>query len=166
MTDLKLYIGKDAKLNVRVGAIIKKGDALLLARDGRYTEKYPLLSVVGGRIRLGEDSYTALKRELKEELGEIADMLGEGKFVGLDENFYNWQGKHVHEYGFYYLYDGNALPDVEGMHCRDKNAVTFHLVPVSELGKYIVYPVDIREMMTGRFVHSVTTSPRLHKQER
>lgn len=93
-----------SKLNIRVGAIIVKVDKVLLTSDSRYSDSDPMLTVVGGRIKFAEDSYTALKRELGEELGDAIKSLGEGKFVGLSENFYKWQGASVHEYWFYYLF--------------------------------------------------------------
>lgn len=78
-------------MNVRVGALIVCGNSVLLTSDSRFCDSYPMLNAVGGRVKFTEDSYTALKRELREELGEAANCLGYGSFVDLDENFFEWQ---------------------------------------------------------------------------
>ena len=97
-SDLTVNVG-DCVLNLRVGAIIAKGNAVLMVRN----PKYPWYYSVGGRIQAGETSEQAVVREVAEELGtrlEI-DRLGfihENYFYDRDKN----AGKQVYEVCFYY----------------------------------------------------------------
>jgi len=53
----------------KVGALILRGDCLLLCRKGRDTSK---LILPGGRLEPGESEQDCLARELREELGEVS----------------------------------------------------------------------------------------------
>ena len=65
----------------KVGALILRGDRLLLCRKNRDTSK---LILPGGRIEAGESDLDCLTRELREELGEVA--LGNVEYVGTYED--------------------------------------------------------------------------------
>ncbi|MBR1987593.1 MAG: NUDIX domain-containing protein [Clostridia bacterium] len=54
----------------------------------------------GGHVHLGEDTKTAIAREMKEEVGIDC---GEEKLLAVVENFFGGEGKVFHELGFYYL---------------------------------------------------------------
>lgn len=91
---------EDGILNIRVGAIIMKGDKFLMAGNERFDHLYS----VGGRIKFGETAEEAVVREVFEETGvkmEI-DRLG---FV--HENFFPGdsivkKGNVVHEISFFF----------------------------------------------------------------
>ena len=91
---------EDGILNIRVGAIIMKGDKFLMAGNDHYDHYYS----VGGRIKLGETAEEAVVREVFEETGvkmEV-DRLG---FV--HENFFpgdteEKKGSMVHEISFFF----------------------------------------------------------------
>lgn len=61
----------------------------------------------------------------------------------------------MHEYGFYYLFDGSKLPDIDGKHACDNFDVTFHWVELSNLDKYNVYPNQLSRAVVGKFTHTV-----------
>ena len=82
---------EDYKLNVRAGGVIIHNNKLLTHRDTRLEGFYALL---GGRIAIGEDSETTLKREIQEELGREIEITG---YVGTVENFFEHQGSKYHE---------------------------------------------------------------------
>ena len=91
---------EDGILNIRVGAIIMKGDKFLMAGNDRFEHLYS----VGGRIRFGETAEEAVVREVYEETGvkmEI-DRLGfihENYFYGdAPTNF----GKQIYEISFFF----------------------------------------------------------------
>lgn len=65
----------------KVGALILRGDRLLLCRKGRDTSK---LILPGGRIEAGESDLDCLTRELREELGEVS--LRNVEYVGAYED--------------------------------------------------------------------------------
>ena len=87
-------------LNIRVGAIIMKGNSFLMVENDRFDHMY----FVGGRIKVGETAEEAGVREVYEETGvkmEI-DRLG---FI--HENFFLGdslvkQGQIVHEISFFF----------------------------------------------------------------
>lgn len=91
---------EDGILNIRVGAIIMKGDKFLMAGNDRFDHLYS----VGGRIKFGETAEEAVVREVYEETGvkmEI-DRLG---FI--HENFFPGdslvkKGNIVHEISFFF----------------------------------------------------------------
>ena len=53
----------------------------------------------GGRLEINEDVNSAIKRELKEELGIEEDVYL--KYIA--ENFVDFSGKKYHEIGFYFI---------------------------------------------------------------
>ena len=97
--DITLPI-EDGYVNVRVGAIIRKDDKVLMVGNDAVDYYYS----VGGRIQFGESAEEAVRREVREETGcalEI-DRLG---FV--HEDFFlcdlpsKW-GKMIYEIAFYF----------------------------------------------------------------
>lgn len=87
-------------LNIRVGAIIKKGNKFLMVENDRFDHMYS----VGGRIKFGETAEEAVVREVFEETGvkmEI-DRLGfihENFFTGVSSMT---NGNLVHELSFFF----------------------------------------------------------------
>jgi 8-oxo-dGTP diphosphatase len=65
----------------KVGALILRGDRLLLCRKNQGTSK---LILPGGRIEAGESDLECLARELREELGEVT--LRNVEYVGAYED--------------------------------------------------------------------------------
>jgi 8-oxo-dGTP pyrophosphatase MutT (NUDIX family) len=65
----------------KVGALILRGDRLLLCRKNRDTSKW---IPPGGRVEAGESDLECLTRELCEELGEVA--LRNVEYVGTYED--------------------------------------------------------------------------------
>lgn len=71
------------RFNYRVGAIIAKGDQLLLARNP--LEKRAFYYSVGGKVRFGESLEEALLRELREETGLDCKL---ERLAAIHENFF------------------------------------------------------------------------------
>ena len=92
--DLSIDV-EDYRLNVRAAAIIIHNNKLLAHNDIK-NKHYALL---GGRVKLGEDSKTAIKREVMEELGKQIEITG---YVTTLENFFELNGKQYHEIQFVY----------------------------------------------------------------
>lgn len=119
-------------LNIRVAVILKNENGFLFekARDGDWI--YP----AGGRIKLGESSLEAAKREVFEELNINIENLKPRAFI---ENFFVQKGIMIHEYCF--IYEG-----VDGF--KDTLPQDFVAVPVEDFDKYDVRPNIIKEILT------------------
>ena len=89
--DISIDIG-DNLFNFRVGAVIKNQNKILVHHDKNKEH----ITLIGGRIKSGEDSITALKREIKEEIGADTEYV---KPVAYVENFFEEKGKKYHHNG-------------------------------------------------------------------
>ena len=91
MKDLSMMVDENVKLNVRTtGVFLNDGKVLVhkCCETGHY-------ALPGGRVQAREDSLTALKREVSEELDlEIENI----SFIGAVENFFTVPEAKFHEY--------------------------------------------------------------------
>ena len=83
----------DWRLNCRAGVIITHNNKILVHHN--LNETY--YALIGGRVKLGEDSENTVKREIKEELGKDIELTG---YIATIENFFNLRGKKYHEIMF------------------------------------------------------------------
>jgi len=154
MTSDISWSGPEGTFNLRVAAIISRGDEVLLCSvDGLGHWFLP-----GGRVRLGESSDAALARELAEELGHE---LPAGKLALIVENIYD-DGALQHEVGLYYQlpWPGVLAPDdleggIEAGH-------RFRWTPVRGLGSVHFEPaglVPILEDLGDTLRHTVLGRP-------
>lgn len=123
------------RFNARASAIIlneKKNKILLFkVEDGR---DYFLLP--GGRIELYEDSLTAIKREVKEELGYEIDFT----LCSIQENFVIRKNVKIMQYSFCYKGVYKGIINTDRFVCKDNNNQYFYWVDIEKLNSYKVYP--------------------------
>ncbi len=93
--------------NYRVAAVAIREGHLLTCRED--DDDYIMLP--GGRVELGESSLVALEREVAEELRTPATI---ERLLYTAENFFDHDGKQVHELAAYYLIDVPAFPFSRG----------------------------------------------------
>lgn len=129
------FVTESGRFNYRVGAIIQDCGKLLLHKNAHY------YATIGGRVKLGESSETAIIRELKEELQldfEV-DRLG---FV--DETFYAEDGKNYHEMSFFYYIKPLTNISAIALSYNDdgtpRTDVELVWIPLDKLANYEVYP--------------------------
>lgn len=128
MKDLSLMID-DVKFNFRVATIIRNGDKVLLHkadRDNFYV-------IPGGRVKVGEDTETAIKREMFEEMGENIIVK---KYVGTIENFFVLYAKTYHEILIIYEaeFDENSNKNVlEKFRSIERDDLEFIWKPIDDI---------------------------------
>ena len=96
-------VGRD-KFNFRVGAIVldSANERILMnTRDG-----IDFFVLPGGRVEMGEDTITSLKREFEEELGVGVTVVG---LKAVAENFFEFNDKKYHELQYLYIVKLNDL---------------------------------------------------------
>ena len=129
------FVKDNYRFNARASAIIlnEKKDKILLFKveDGR---DYFLLP--GGRIELYEDSLTAIKREVKEELGYNIDFT----LCSIQENFVIKEEVKIMQYNFCYKGIYKGIIDTDRFVCKDNNNQYFYWVDIEQLNSYKVYP--------------------------
>lgn len=133
-----------SRFGVRVGAIILNSDKTKVFFQEAKKDFYMF---PGGRLEVLEDSYTAIKRELTEELGIDEEV--ELKYMS--ENFIDLpNGIKYHEIGFYYLVIidenkyGYSIDGVYGNLDEEHDGKSnFKWLDISLLDKYNIMPKNI-----------------------
>jgi 8-oxo-dGTP pyrophosphatase MutT (NUDIX family) len=130
------------RFNPRASGIVLQAGRVLLSRS----EADVFWALPGGRIELGEASDRALLREISEELGLQACV---GRLVWVVENRFVYEGRRLHEIGFYYLVD---LPkERNGLQDGEFGAVEPHLrfrwFDLKEVTAIDVRPAFLRERL-------------------
>lgn len=131
------------KFNYRVAAIIKKDGKILLHKS----RKDDFYAIPGGRVKVGESSIKTLKREFIEEIGKDINVK---EFMGLVENFFEYNGRKYHEIMslFNVEFIDNALYNVEKITGLEENGkIEFVWKDINELEKLDVRPVFLKEKL-------------------
>ena len=135
---------EDYKLNVRTSAIIIHDGKVLLHRN-KKSDHYALL---GGRIGIGEDSETAAKREVMEELGKEIEITG---YVTTIENFFEMKGSKFHEILFAHKAEFKEEEDKKitytMQNLEGKEYLQYEWIDINELDNYKVVPEAIKMIL-------------------
>ena len=136
------FVKDDYRFNARASAIIlnEKKDKILLFKieDGR---DYFLLP--GGRIELYEDSLTAIKREVMEELGYDIDFI----LCSIQENFVIKENVKIMQYSFCYKGIYKGIINTDRFVCKDNDNQYFYWVDIDQLNSYKVYPESTSKLI-------------------
>lgn len=145
------FVKDDYRFNARASAIIlnEKKDKILLFKveDGR---DYFLLP--GGRIELYEDSLTAIKREVMEELGYDIDFT----LCSIQENFVIKENVKIMQYSFCYKGIYKGIINTDRFVCKDNNNQYFYWIDIDNLKNYKFYPKStIKLINSNKLEHIV-----------
>ena len=150
MQDISIMID-NTKFNYRVGLMIKKGNQVLI----EFSPKIDFTTLPGGRVKIGEDSITALKREMQEEMHYELDE-EEIELQGIMENFFEFDNKKYHE--LYFLYkmnlpeDDNRFPD--NLKNYDSEADYYRWIDKSKLTEVNLLPKELISLIDStKFKH-------------
>ena len=129
----------------RAAGIAVSGDRVLMNRG--IGESYWF--VPGGRINAGEDSASALLREMREEIGQEVSL---ERLLCTIENFFEHKGRSFHELGVYYAM--RVPKEWEGsVFLKDDGAdVEYRWMPLAEAAESLVYPEPVKEFILGKVV--------------
>ena len=136
----------NSKFNFRVGAII-------LSRDKRkvllHTIKgYDFYLLPGGRVEMNEDSTSAIRRELKEELG--LENIQPSLRLYL-EDFFKFNGENYHEFSinfFVQLDEKNGfLEDWDEFLGVEGEKYIFKWVEIDKLDSFTVKPAIMKKII-------------------
>lgn len=142
MNDISFMIN-GIKFNYRVATIIRHNDKILLHKNINDV----FYAIPGGRIKLGEDSKTALKREFIEEMNAKINIK---KMVSVVENFFNYDNKEYHEVMLIYesdFVDSNFYNTeiIEGI--EKKGELHFVWKKIEELINLDIRPTNIKKLL-------------------
>ena len=135
---------QDYILNVRAAVVIVHNDRILVHKDIN-SDHYALM---GGRVELGEDSITTIKREIKEEIGKEIEIIG---YISTVENFFIMKGKKYHEIEFVYLAEfknekdkliQDTIKNIEG-----KDYLQYEWIERNQIDKIPLMPVKIQAVL-------------------
>lgn len=151
--DLTIEV-EDYKLNVRAAGIIIHNNKVLTHRNlnsNHYT-------FIGGRVEIGEDSATTVKREIEEELGKKAEIIEHG---GVIENFFEMKGSKYHEILFIhraeFVNEEDKKIEYTLKNREGKDYLQYEWVNIDKIDDYPVKPAIIKEILKqGKFpVHMI-----------
>ena len=142
------------KLNVRAAGVIIHNNKLLVHRNIK-NDHYAL---VGGRVAIGEDSETTLKREIMEEMGKEIEITG---YISTIENFFEMKGSKYHEIMFVHQAEflneedkkiEQTLQNIEG-----KDYLQYEWLDLDKIEEYPLRPESIKSVLkNGKFpVHKI-----------
>ncbi len=133
-------------LNIRVGCIFKYDNKVLIEiRKDRVGNSV----IPGGRIRIGESSKEALKREIMEEMNICLDD-AKIKYYGTLENFFEFDGKKFHEIFFVYKYDvdeNDYQRLLEIKENQDNHITDYIFVSYDQFDEVDLLPLEIRDII-------------------
>lgn len=137
---------EDARFNHRVaGACVYNGHVLLTHARG---ERFWLLP--GGRVELLEDTKTALRREMAEELGCDARV---GRLLWVVEDFFSLSEKRYHEVAFVYEFlpsDPKVLESSWTRNITDGGTpIEFRWFPLDDLETVNLQPGFLKDVLAN-----------------
>lgn len=135
---------EDYKLNIRASVIIIHNGKFLAHRNVN-SDHYAL---IGGRVQIGEDSATTVKREILEEMGKEIELTG---YVSTIENFFELKGNKYHEIMFVHKAEfvdeedkkiEDTIKNIEG-----HDYLQYEWIDINKIDEYNVVPKEIKGIL-------------------
>ena len=132
------------KLNVRAAGIITHNGKMLVHRNIN-SDHYAL---IGGRVEIGEDSATTVKREIKEELGKEIEITG---YIATIENFFEMKGSKYHEIMFIHKVEFTDEDDKK-IECTMKNIegkdyLQYEWLDLKQIDENSLLPTAVKDIL-------------------
>ncbi|MDO4283090.1 MAG: NUDIX domain-containing protein [Clostridia bacterium] len=139
--DLTVNVG-DYKLNVRAAGIVIHNHRVLFHKS----PKNDYYALIGGRVKIGEDSVNTIKREIMEEMGKEIEIVKEFAYI---ENFFAMKGNKYHELMTVYqveFVNENDKKIEDTLKCVEPNKeLSFEWIDIDKLNEFDIRPRLIKE---------------------
>ena len=143
MQDLTIDLDEGI-LNCRAAAIINHNGKILF----HHNVAEPHYALIGGRVEIGEDSVTTLKREILEEIGKDIEITG---YISTIENFFEMKGSKYHEIMFVHKMEFSNKEDKQIEHTikniEGKDYVQNEWIDISKIDDYPIVPKVIKNIL-------------------
>ena len=141
--DLTLNV-LDYKLNIRSAGIIIHNGKVLVHRNINNNH----YALVGGRVEIGEDSASTLKREIKEEMGKEIEITG---YVSTIENFFEMKDSKYHEIMFVhraeFVDDEDKKIEYTIKNIEGEDYLQYEWIEINKIDEYPIVPKAIKEIL-------------------
>lgn len=135
---------EDYKLNVRAAGVIIHNNKVLVHKNVNK-DHYAL---IGGRVEIGEDSVTTVKREAQEELGKEVETTG---YVSTIENFFEMKGRKYHEILFIhkaeFINDEDKKIEYTLKNMEGKEHLQYEWLDLDKLDEYPLVPKTVKDIL-------------------
>ena len=138
---------EDYKLNVRSSGLIIH-DNFILTHHNLESDHYAL---PGGRIEIGEDSVSTVKREFLEETGKEIEVK---ECAAVVENYFTNKGQKYHEILFAHLAefkneeDRKLITELENI--EEKGHLRYEWIDINKIDEYNVRPYVLKEIIKSK----------------
>lgn len=147
---MDIDIKKDNKrFNARVSTIIYNKDKTKILLFKIKDRDFYMLP--GGRIKYYEDSLSAIKREIKEELGYNLDL----KFLSIQEVFIKKENKQIMQYCFCYKAIYEEEIKEKTIRSLDEENQYFYWVDIDKLNSYNIIPKSNLKLVNRDINHII-----------
>jgi ADP-ribose pyrophosphatase YjhB (NUDIX family) len=150
------------RIRLKVVGIFRKGDRLLALHVVDPTDGRKIYIPPGGGVEFGEDTASALRREMREELNtEIKEPV----LVGVLENRFTFAGKTAHEIVFVYEaeFPDRSRYGVESFEITECDGTKFLATWIDFTGADPqappIYPEGLIAMLRKKLGHSAVPTP-------
>lgn len=151
--DITVNIG-NYQLNIRAAGVIIHNNKVLVHKNIN-TDHY---SLIGGRVEIGEDSATTVKREILEEIGKQIEITG---YVATIENFFEMKGLKYHEILFVhkaeFVNEEDKQITYEMKNIEGKEHLRYEWLDINEIDNYLLKPKVIKKILREKIypVHKI-----------
>lgn len=131
----------NTKFNFRVALIATNNNKILLQKS----DKDHYWSLIGGRVKLNEDTKSAVIREVLEETGVIIED-NKLNLIKVIENFFIYKETRFHEILYIYKVENNeGLSRMHEFKTLDKDCVINKWIDTSEIKDMDIRPSIVKE---------------------